>query len=102
MARIRKSLIASAVAGLALTGLAGPAFAGVDPNLNHPAHYGPDCTKVEYADGTTSYAIQPGTTAYIKIGTVVYPNTNLSAVPVTIYFDKDISFVITCPAEPSS
>jgi hypothetical protein len=99
MLRIRKALIASAVAGLALAGsLAGPAVA-VD-NPNDPATYGPDCTKVEFVDGTTSYVVQPGDTVYIKTGTVITSYTNNTTEPVTLTFDKDISFVITCPGEP--
>jgi hypothetical protein len=97
MLRIRKALIAGAVAGLGLMGLAGPAVAGVDPNLNNPAHYGTNCTKVEYVDGTKSYVVQPGDTVYIKTGTVITAYTNTTSAPVTLYFDKDISFVITCP-----
>jgi hypothetical protein len=99
MVRIRKALIAGAVAGLALTGLAGPAVAGIS-NPNNPGYYGEDCTKVEYVDGTTSYIVQPGDTVYIKTGTVITPYTNTTTEPVTLYFDKDISFVITCPGEP--
>jgi hypothetical protein len=100
MLRIRKALIAGAVAGLAVTGLTGTAVAGVSTNPNNPAYYGPNCTKVEYVDGTTSYVVQPGDTVYIKTGTVITPYTNTTSEPVTLTFDKDISFVITCPGQP--
>jgi phage baseplate assembly protein gpV len=94
MPRIRKALIAGAVAGLALAGgLAGPAAAVPGQNPNDPAYYGPDCTKVEYVDGTTTYTVAAGTVAYIKAGTQI---TRVVG-PATITLDKDISFVITCP-----
>jgi hypothetical protein len=93
-----KALIAGALAGMAVTAaLAGTAIAGPGDNPNDPAHYGPDCAKVEYVDGTKSYVVQPGDTVYIKTGTVITPYTNNTAAPVTLDFDKDISFVITCP-----
>ena len=50
-----------------------------------------------YVDGTTSYVVEPGVTVYIKTGTLITPYTNTTGAPVTLYFDKDISFVITCP-----
>ena len=96
MVRI-KALVASAFVGFALTAVASPAMAGVNPVLNDPAHYGSNCTKVEYVDGTTSYVVQPGDTVYIKTGTVITAYTNTTGAPVTLTFPKDISFVITCP-----
>ncbi len=98
MALIRNALITGAVAGMALAGLAAPASAAVNPN--DPAYYGTDCSKVEYVDGTKSYVVQPGDTVYIKTGTVITAYTNTTGAPVTLYFAKDISFVITCPGEP--
>ena len=50
--------------------LAGPALAGT-ANPNDPGYYGPDCTKVEFVDGTTSYDVQPGDTVTIKTGNVI-------------------------------
>ena len=100
MVRIRKALIASTFAGLALSAAAFPAWAGVNPELNNPAYYGSNCTKVEYVDGTTSYVVQPGDTVYIKTGTVITAYTNSTGAPVTLTFSKDISFVITCPGTP--
>ena len=93
-----KVLIAGAVAGMALTAtLAGTALAGPGNNPNDPAYYGPNCAKVEFVDGTKTYVVQPGVTVYIKTGTVITAYTNTTYAPVTLYFDKDISFVITCP-----
>lgn len=96
MGRIRNTLITSAVAGIALAGLAGPASAGVDPALNNPAYYGANCTKVEFVDGTKTYFVPANTTVYIKAGTVIYTFSG-GATGQTVTIPKDISFVITCP-----
>lgn len=95
MSRIRRILAAGAIAGIALTGLAGSAAAGPG-NPNDPLTYGPDCTKVEYVDGTTSFYVAPGTTVYIKVGTQILTFSG-GLYGQTVYLDKDISFVITCP-----
>ena len=93
--RIRNALITGAVVSVALAGLAGPAVAGVS-NPNDPAYYGPDCTKVEYVAGTTTYFVAPGTVVYIKAGTVITRyEGGTEGQYVTL--SKDISFVITCP-----
>jgi hypothetical protein len=97
MGRIRYTLITGAVAALAVATFgAAPASAGVDPTLNNPAHYGANCTKVEYVDGTKTYFVPANTTVYIKAGTVVYPFSG-GATGQTVTLPKDISFVITCP-----
>jgi len=99
MLRIRKAMIAGAFAGVALTAtLAGTALAGPGDNPNNPAYYGPDCTKVEFVDGTTTYVVPAGVTVYIKAGTVITSYTG----PTTVTLDKDISFVITCPTPTST
>jgi hypothetical protein len=98
MLRSRKTLIAGAFAGMALTAtLAGTALAGPVDNPNNPAYYGPNCTKVEFVDGTTTYVVPAGVTVYIKAGNVITSYTG----PITVTLDKDISFVITCPPTPS-
>jgi len=103
MLRIRKALIAGAFAGMAVAGtLAGTALAVPGANPNDPAYYGPNCTKVEYVDGTTSLVVQPGVTVYIKYGTTIQTYTNITNAPVTLTFPKDISFVITCPPGPTT
>lgn len=104
MLGIRKTLIAGGIAGLALAAAAAPAMAGSHSNPNNPAYYGSDCTKVEYVDGTKSYAVQPGDAVYIKTGTTITAYTNTTDAPATLTFAKDISYVITCPGtqEPPS
>ena len=94
MLRSRKAMIAGAFAGMALAGtLAGTALAVPGQNPNDPLYYGPNCTKVEFVDGTTTYVVPAGVTVYIKAGTVITSYTG----PTTVTLDKDISFVITCP-----
>ena len=89
-----KILIAGAVAGMALTAtLAGTALAGPDVKPNDPATYGPNCTKVEFVDGTTTYEVPEGVTVHVKAGNVITSYTG----PDTVNLDKDISFIITCP-----
>jgi hypothetical protein len=103
MLRSRKAIIAGAFAGMALAGtFAGTALAVPGENPNDPAHYGPNCTKVEYVDGTTSFVVQPGVRVIIKTGTTLTDYTNTTDEPVTLTFPKDISFVITCPPGPTS
>ena len=103
MLRSRKTAIAGAFAGMALAAtLAGTALAVPSDNPNDPAYYGPNCTKVEYVDGTTSLVVQPGVTVYIKYGTTIQTYTNITNAPVTLTFPKDISFVITCPPGPTT
>jgi hypothetical protein len=100
MLRSSKALIAGAVAGIAFAGtLAGTALAGPGVNPNDPATYGPGCTKVEFVDGTTTYEVPAGVIVYIKAG----PGDPVQYIgPTTVTLDKDISYVITCPAPSPS
>ncbi|CAL8968444.1 hypothetical protein CELL_00259 [Cellulomonas sp. T2.31MG-18] len=85
---------------IAIAGVATPAFAGVDPALNHESYWEQNglytCTKVELTDGTTTASVPAGA-AFI----VVKAGTEVTQVWPGIYGgvysgDKDISFIITC------
>ena len=86
---------------IAIAGVASPAFAGVDPELNHTSYWEQNglysCTKVELGDGTTTATVPSGA-AFI----VVKAGTEVTQVWPGIYgggvYDgtKDISFIITC------
>jgi len=99
MSVLKRTLGACAATGLALAAFATPASAdGVDSAMNHPGYWGDDCTKVEYADGLHVAAVPAG-------GDFLIVKTGRSYTRVdygSMYFDKDISFIITCWGAPQS
>lgn len=101
MSRTARLLAATAVAGTALALLASPAAAKspVDPAWNKPATWENGvytCTKVELGDGTMSWTVPDGVAfVVVKTGTT-YSVVDADPYGTTHWFDKDISFVISC------
>lgn len=95
MSRLTRTLATASLAGLAITGLASAASAGVDPALNNPSNWEDggtySCSKVEYADGL-HHADLPEGAAFL----VVKAGTAVTQVYYDTHFDKDISYIITC------
>ena len=97
MSRTRKVLATAALAGLAISGAATAASAKADPFMNKASNWGPECVKVEYMDGTTTFTAVAGLTI-IKAGQdyiQLAPGEKYEE--HAAYQGKDISFVITCP-----
>ena len=98
-----RRLTLCSVALLTLLGLATPAAATPRGNVNNPLWWEFEgvysCSKVEFSDGTRSYT-RPSPVAFvvIKTGQNYYVSDigEANEGDSTYYFDKDISFVITC------
>jgi hypothetical protein len=107
---MKKSLAVAALAAVAAVGMAAPAVAGVNPDLNKTSYWesllpaGSTCVKTELSDGTHTLSVPSGTALLvIKAGTVVTDYWGPSSYyPYTS--DKDISFYIICttPGGPIS
>ena len=89
--------------------VASPASATPGQNRNDPATWEYDgvysCTKVEYRDGSRSYT-RPSPVAFVVVKTgqdyFVSDLGEANEGDSTYYFEKDISFVITCLFNPNS
>lgn len=102
MSRLTRTLATASLAGLALTGIATAAAAGVNPELNHEEYWEQgglySCSKVEYADGLHHVTV-PSDAAFIVVkagNTVSDPIENTGSGTVEYHSDKDISWIITC------